>query len=446
MAGYSVPIYQWLLANGTPNAAGQIYVYQTGTTTTVNIYSDNGLTAPLSNPLTLDSNGESKFYVANTINLRIDSYDVNGGFIQSVDPVFPVGSTSNIIGTTVYKSANFNMTAGNIGQNIIATTGITINLPLTNTFNNYSEVTLNANGGAITLQPQSGEKFIGQSNGATKVIAQGSSATLWTDAAGTWGLNFYTAPVYTPPVIFFTIAGLVPFSIAGTNTTASLSIGGGQCADSTAATIIFNPTNISWAVSNGNAINGYSGGTTLPNSSTIHFFLCSGASGVGSFASTSLTPTFPTGYATYTRRMFSLRTNSSGAFISVLALEIYGSALRFMYNTSILDFSGSVSSGSQTLVALTVPSGLGVAPLIHSDMSSSAGLIQSPGTTAQTPTSSFSNGFGTTPGFNVGAPGTTAGSSGLPLITNTSAQIGVSVIVTNNVYIITDGYDDFRRG
>lgn len=204
MAGFSIPIFQFLLLNGLPNASGKIFVYQTGTTTTVNIYADNNLITPLANPLTLDSNGEAKFYVANTINLRIDSYDVNNGFIQSIDPVFPVGSTSNIIGTVVYKSTSFNLTAANIGQNIIATAAITVNLPLTNTFNNYSEVTFNANGGTITLMPQSGEKFIGQANGATKTIPQGSSAALWTDSLGNWGLNFLyvvpAAPIVAAPI------------------------------------------------------------------------------------------------------------------------------------------------------------------------------------------------------------------------------------------------------
>jgi hypothetical protein len=101
LAGFSIPIFQFLLLNGTPNAAGKIFVYQSGTTTTVTIYQDNALTTPLPNPLTLDANGEAKFYVATTTLLRIDSYDVNNGFIQSIDPVFPVGSTTSTTVTSI---------------------------------------------------------------------------------------------------------------------------------------------------------------------------------------------------------------------------------------------------------------------------------------------------------------------------------------------------------
>jgi hypothetical protein len=106
-------------------------------------------------------------------------------------------------------------------------------------------------------------------------------------------------------VAYNSIAGCLPTAISGTHTTAAVTISSGQATDSTNAAYI-TCAGYSWAVSNGNAINGYAGGTTLPNSSTIHFFICNGASGTGSFASTSLTPTFPTGYNTYTRRVFSL--------------------------------------------------------------------------------------------------------------------------------------------
>lgn len=97
--------------------------------------------------------------------------------------------------------------------------------------------------------------------------------------------------------IISNITGNLPTAISGTSTTAAVTISSGAASDSTTAIELIG-SGYSWAVSNGDAANGYQGGTTLPNSSTIHFFLCNGGSGTTSFASTSLTPSCPSGYAT----------------------------------------------------------------------------------------------------------------------------------------------------
>ena len=59
---------------------------------------------------------------------------------------------------------------------------------------------------------------------------------------------------------FSLISGLVPSSIAGTSTTATISISSGTVNDSTKTFTISAPSGFSWAVSNGNAANGYQGG------------------------------------------------------------------------------------------------------------------------------------------------------------------------------------------
>jgi hypothetical protein len=97
MSGFSVPQFAFF-NNGQVAANGSVYVYQTGTTTTVTVYSDSGLTTPITNPINLDANGQCKFYVGSTVNLRMDAYTGlagAGSLIESIDPVYPVGGSSS---------------------------------------------------------------------------------------------------------------------------------------------------------------------------------------------------------------------------------------------------------------------------------------------------------------------------------------------------------------
>lgn len=175
------------------------------------------------------------------------------------------------------------------------------------------------------------------------------------------------SPIAALPLIQSSIAGFVPTITASGNITAAITISKGQASDSTLAALLAISGNTSWAVSNGNAINGYAGGTTLPNSSTIHFFICSGTSGVGTFASTSLTPTFPTGYTTYNRRIFSLMTNSSGSLLANMAgTELDGGALQINWGGST-ESNTNISSGIVSLL-ITTPLGVVVRPLLMSQI------------------------------------------------------------------------------
>lgn len=188
MSGFAVPAFDFVY-QGLPASSGKLYVYQTATTTIVPIYLDAALTTPAQNPLTLDANGQAKFYYSGAVNLRFDAYTVNGTLIQSIDPVYPVGAATT--GSVILQSINLTLTSNNASNNIIATTAITISLPQTTTLSNSFSVQLNAQGGAITLSPYITDKINQGSAGANFVLAQGTSAQLWTDANGNWGLNFY---------------------------------------------------------------------------------------------------------------------------------------------------------------------------------------------------------------------------------------------------------------
>lgn len=196
MSGFAPSKFQFLTTAGAPNAGGTINVYQTGTTTPVTIYTDGGLTTPASNPLTLDANGEAKFYVSGTTNLRIDSYTAAAGFIETIDPVFPVGASSGT-GAVTYKSSNFSLASTQSGINLVATAGITVTLPLTTTLTSSFNFEFNAQGGAITFSPQSSDAINQGTTGANLVVPSGSSGIMWTDANGNWGTSFYSTSLYS---------------------------------------------------------------------------------------------------------------------------------------------------------------------------------------------------------------------------------------------------------
>src|SRR4051812_44516355 len=94
MATYASPLSTWFY-QGAPAASGTLYVYLATTNTLTTIYSDDALTTPISNPITLDANGTAKCYVSSTNLLRLDAYTSSGTFIKSVDPVYPVATSTN---------------------------------------------------------------------------------------------------------------------------------------------------------------------------------------------------------------------------------------------------------------------------------------------------------------------------------------------------------------
>lgn len=288
---------------------------------------------------------------------------------------------------------------------------------------------------AGTTAQRSGAPVLGMERYNTTLgVFEGYGATGWQPLAGA-----ITSGVF-PGEIF----GLLPSSIAGTSTTASLSVSSGKAVDSTGATILSLSGATAWSVTNGNAINGYQGGTTLPNSNTIHFFICQGASGTGIFASLSATtPTLPVGYASFFRRIFSVVTTSGGALIPFTADEINGGAMCAYLTTPTTDINGAtLTSVSRTLYSMNVPSGIKV----QWQGTFSAGvsnfmLITSPDETDTAPGSTTA-GPPTFDQTNVQA----AAVSRRITITNTGGQIGVRAQTGTPVgYAETFGWVDFRR-
>jgi hypothetical protein len=250
-----------------------------------------------------------------------------------------------------------------------------------------------------------------------------------------------TIPAYS------TISGFLPSLIAGTSTTASLTTSAGQASDSTNIAYITKATTTSWAVTNGNAINGYQGGTTLPNSSTIHFFICSGSSGTGVFAHNGLSPTFPSGYNTYSRRIFSLNTTSAGALIPVNVIETEGGSLTANLVTQVLETGAAISVGTSRIsVTLTVPTGIKVKPNFRATTPDGVMIITGGDESDIAPTGTGP--WTTVPGsdlYSIAGGGGVSNQLG-DYITNTSGQIFVRATASaRNLYVVSRGFKDFRR-
>lgn len=248
------------------------------------------------------------------------------------------------------------------------------------------------------------------------------------------------------------ITGAIPTAITGTSTTGAVSISAGQAADSTNVTYIIS-AGYSWTVANGNAINGYQGGTTLPINTTIHFFLCKGISGVASFAHSSLTPTCPSGYNVSYRRVFSLVTDGAGALIQGNAIEADGGSMIFYLVTPIQDVGTTIST-SRLLLSVTTPMGLKSEILYRASADNNGGIILTSGDEsdlAPNVGSGYNGGFVGAPGYDVSSNSGFSGGisfsvrSDSALITNTSAQFGARGDSTSGLRFVTRGWKDFRR-
>jgi hypothetical protein len=250
------------------------------------------------------------------------------------------------------------------------------------------------------------------------------------------------------PIPTWSISGGLPSAMAGTSTTASMTISGWQAADQT-DTVMLSNGSVSWAVANGNAINGYAGGTTLPINSTIHVYAVNGTSGNGVYATATAPGTFvpasaPVGYQSYCRRLFSFLTDGAGAPLPFTAEEAEGGSY-LAYLTAPQTDASAVSPGttSRTLYSLSVPTGLKVewqGRAIY--YASYSVLFTSPDEADIAPAA-----YNINPGNdNTWASGTVTWMNKRKLITNTSGQLGIRVATASaNLFIYTTGWVDFRR-
>lgn len=282
------------------------------------------------------------------------------------------------------------------------------------------------------------------------IINPGQTLFIQSQGSGVYNVSPLGSALYVQN----TISGLLPTSISGSSTSAAVTISSGLASDSSGS-VLMNGAGYSWLVSNGNAINGYSGGTTLPNSSTIHFYLCQGSSGLGVYAIPNSSyplaaSSAPTGYTSYVRRIFSINTDSSGNPIPYIPTEAEGGSLINWLVTQLLDVSTTLSA-TASLFSLTVPSGIKVEPIgryAGAANSSNWLIVTSGDETDVAPNTGGSLGFTAAPGWDIennGASIYSAGSIGV-LTTNTSGQIRARANTSSVPFQwVTRGFKDFRR-
>jgi hypothetical protein len=233
------------------------------------------------------------------------------------------------------------------------------------------------------------------------------------------------------------ITGLLPSAIAGTNTTASLTVSAGAAVDSSNARLLTLANAYSWSVTTG-----YQGGTTLPNSATIHFFLCGGSSGVLIWAHTGLVPTAPAGFTSWYRRIISIPTTAAGALVGGTAIELAGGAVRFYLTIPIADYSASSLGTARVLVALSVPTGIRLLVFLRATSTTQANAqVISPDEPDLAPTNGVA-----APGRDVIGNATTGIAYGPTPTTDTSGRVALrSDTASTNLNLVTRGWEDWRR-
>jgi hypothetical protein len=302
-------------------------------------------------------------------------------------------------------------------------------------FANTGAATVNINGkGAKSI------KTVFGANPSSGYIISGQPMLTLYDGANMLLVSAPSTSVTTPPLF---ITGLLPTAINGTSTTGAVTISAGSCTDSTGASSITSAGH-SWAVSNGNAANGYQGGTTLPNSSTIHLFEIWGSSGETSFASTSLTPTLPSGYTFY-RYNFSILTDSSGNPLGGTAIEVAGGGYKFLFAATQFIFSGAAPT-TGTLISVPVPGGLKCDVIINAGMAVTTAAAQS--VLVSSPDSPDDAAVALSSGNLMAGSASAIGTSAaqLTITTNTSSQVRHRAsAATQSTSYKGVGFIDWRR-
>ena len=102
MAQFLTPsLLQVLNSSGQPYSGAKLYIYQTGTTTALSLYSDEALATPAANPVVADSAGYfANVFIAETKFKAVikDSSDVT---LKTLDPVYSIGASDAVSAANV---------------------------------------------------------------------------------------------------------------------------------------------------------------------------------------------------------------------------------------------------------------------------------------------------------------------------------------------------------
>lgn len=493
-----VPKARFFDASGAPLAGGKVYTYVAGTTTPKTTYTDAGGGTPNANPVILDAAGEANIWIQGNYKIVLkNSADVTQWTVDNVSGASEVSvqwltvtGTDTLIATPqsavtsyqaqqifLFYAENTNTTAVTINISGLGAKSITKNGSVALVAGDIVSgaiVQINYDGTRFQMQTVPAGTYLNKATGGSVTgqtsftnITNTGLNVLDTDASHTLGIipgsNLTANRTLTLTTgdtnravtllgdttltgnnfgaLYSYVNGFNPTSISGNATTAAISIAAGQATDSTNSKCLTGST-FSWAVSNGNAANGYQGGTTLPNSTWIHFYVMATATDTtwsASFASTSYTPTLPASYTLY-KLVFSVLTSGAGAPLNASYTQVSGGSLRVSYASIITDYNSTVGT-SASLITLSTPLGRKTRPLFSSRNASTNThiLLSSPEDQDAAPSSTLA---------------TTVNNGGVPLgyyspleiLTNTSSQIRARADSAGTSLLInTIGYVDFRQ-
>jgi hypothetical protein len=92
---------QSLNAGAVPLSGGKLFVYQSGTTTPIPLYSDDTLAAPTTNPLEADAAGVFPVAYTSEIRVKVIQQTSAGVTVRSADPIYTVGRADNLTAADV---------------------------------------------------------------------------------------------------------------------------------------------------------------------------------------------------------------------------------------------------------------------------------------------------------------------------------------------------------
>lgn len=90
-------------SSGEALSSGVAYVYTIGTTTKANVFSDRALTAPISNPITLDAAGKAEVYTASAVRVVIEDSSGN-----QIEDIAEAGSQPSLDGDVILGATSAN--------------------------------------------------------------------------------------------------------------------------------------------------------------------------------------------------------------------------------------------------------------------------------------------------------------------------------------------------
>lgn len=316
-------------ASGNPYAGGKCYIYQTGTTTPLSLFSNEALSVAASNPLVADSAGIfPTVYIAQTKFKAVftTSADVT---IKTVDPVYSIGLSDNIDGgDVIFDGSGIGYSSDNVQDAIEEAAG---------------EISGRIAASTMTTR---GDMLVRNATVPARLPLGTSGQVLKSDGTDpAWSSTGPYPPGY--------LNGLALTN--ATDTDHDISIAAGYCRDSTnvdnldLASALVKRIDASWTV--GTAGGGLDTGS-VGNSTWYYVWLIKRSdTGVvdALFSASSTSPTMPASYDRK-RRIGAVRTDSSA---NILQFRQFGDEFHFV--NSILDIDTTSLSTTATAFTVTCP-------------------------------------------------------------------------------------------